>query len=153
MLFDPQGYLRMIEQEERNLKMRDLEGPPGAKRAKRANPPAPGEPRSLHQSANYPPESNLEMCPSEGSGGANRAKRANRGAWNSTNSTGDSLAPDPDALLALLRGRGPMSYGAAATALSWGATRAWQAEAALLAAGRVEHDRLGRAALAAGTGE
>ena len=115
----------------------------------------PGEPRSLHQSANRPPESNLEMRPSEGSGGANRAKRANRGAWNSTNSTGDSLAPDPDALLALLallRGRGPMSYGAAATALGWGATRAWQAEAALLAAGRIEHDRFGRAALRAGTG-
>ena len=47
MLCDPQSYLRMIKREERNLKMRDLEGPPGAKRAKRANLPAPGEPRSI----------------------------------------------------------------------------------------------------------
>lgn len=46
-----------------------------------------------------------------------------------------------------------MTYGAAATALGWGATRAWQAEAALLAAGRIEPDCFGRAALKAETGE
>lgn len=53
-------------------------------------------------------------------------------------------APDPDALLALLRDRGPMTYGAAASALGWGATQAWQAEAELRSEGKVQADRLGR---------
>ena len=70
--------------------MRGVEGPPRANRAKRANPAAPKEPAPLYHGASHSPESNLGMRPSEGSGGA---KRANRGTWNSTFSTGDSLAP------------------------------------------------------------
>ena len=42
---------------------------------------------------------------------------------------------------------GPATYGAAAVALGWGATRAWQAEAQLKAAGLVQHNSLGKAAL------
>lgn len=79
----------------------------------------------------------------EGGDGATRATRANRGVRNS---------PDPSALLALLRDRGPLSYGAAASALGWGATRAWRAEAGLKAAGHIEHDRIGRAAVKARAG-
>lgn len=149
MLFDPQRYLRETSECQLNSEMLPSEGSGGANRAKRANPPEPGEPASLYHGASHDPDNNSGMRPPEGSARAKRAKRANRGAWNSTNSTGDSLAPDPDALLALLHDRGPMSYGAAATALGWGATRAWQAEAALKAAGMVEHDRFGRAAVAA----
>lgn len=59
----------------------------------------------------------------------------------------DPERSDPSALFALLRDRGPLSYGAAASVLGWGATRAWRAEAALKAAGRIEHDRFGRAAI------
>ena len=145
MLFDPRRYLELIEREQSNHEMRGVEGPPRANRAKRANPAEPGEPASLYQGASHDQDDNSGMRPPEGSARANRAKRANRGAWNSTNSIGDSL--DPAALLALLRDRGPLSYGAAASALGWGATRAWLAEAELRAAGRIEHDRIGRAAI------
>jgi len=51
---------------------------------------------------------------------------------------------DPEALLSYLRRTGPATYGAAAMALGWGATRAWQAEAALRGSGRVRLDFLGR---------
>lgn len=54
------------------------------------------------------------------------------------------LDPDARTLLALIR-RGPTTYGAAATALAWGATRAWQAEARLMQAGAIRHDGIGRA--------
>lgn len=56
---------------------------------------------------------------------------------------------DTLALHALLRERGPMTYGMATSALGWGATRAWQAEAALRASGHLIFDRQGRAALEA----
>jgi hypothetical protein len=58
-----------------------------------------------------------------------------------------SVAPenDADALTAALRLHGPMTQGAAALALGWGATRAWQAEARLRAAGAVRMDAWGRA--------
>ena len=46
-------------------------------------------------------------------------------------------ASDPETYLAFLHREGPTTYGAAATALGWGATRAWQAEARLRAAGLV----------------
>lgn len=55
--------------------------------------------------------------------------------------------PDAAALADLLRVRGPMTYGAAASALGWGATRTWQAEARLRAAGLLRLDSLGRAEL------
>ncbi len=37
-----------------------------------------------------------------------------------------------------------MTYGAAASSLGWGATRAWQADDALRRSGRVKPDHLGR---------
>ena len=52
---------------------------------------------------------------------------------------------DPDIYLAFLRSNGNATYGAAATSLGWGATRAWQAEARLSAAGRVAIDKSGKA--------
>lgn len=67
-------------------------------------------------------------------------------SFNSHNSS-TSLAADPDVLLALLRDRGPTTYGAAASALGWSPTRTWQAEAALQTAGRIQHDRIGRAVI------
>lgn len=42
---------------------------------------------------------------------------------------------------------GPSTYGAAASALAWGVTRTLQAEAHLLATGKVRLDTMGRAAL------
>ena len=56
----------------------------------------------------------------------------------------DGLDPDAGAYLDLLREAGPQTYGAAASTLSWGATRAWRAEAKLRAAGLVVY-REGRA--------
>jgi hypothetical protein len=56
------------------------------------------------------------------------------------------LPSDPDTYLAALTLHGPMTYGAAAVALGWGATRAWQAEARLVAEGRATLSREGRAA-------
>ena len=62
----------------------------------------------------------------------------------------DPLAPslpgDPDTYLAALTLHGPMTYGAAAVAFGWGATRAWQAEAGLVANGRATMSREGRTA-------
>lgn len=56
-------------------------------------------------------------------------------------------AADPERLAVLLATSGPTTYGAAAVALGWGATRAWQAEARLRATGRVAYDTLGRTTL------
>jgi hypothetical protein len=55
------------------------------------------------------------------------------------------LAADAAELLDFLRLRGPTTYGAAASSLGWGATRTWQAEAALRAAGVVAMGPLGQA--------
>lgn len=54
--------------------------------------------------------------------------------------------PSQDArtLLTHLERSGPSSYGAAASDLGWGNTRAWQAEAVLQAAGAIWHDPIGR---------
>ena len=59
-----------------------------------------------------------------------------------------SCASDPDCLLALLQTAGPMPYGAAASSLGWGATRAWQAETKLRAAELVRIGEFGRMVLA-----
>ena len=56
--------------------------------------------------------------------------------------------PDAVALADALRLHGPLTDGAAASRLGWGATRAWQAEARLRAAGLVRFDHLGQAKLA-----
>ena len=56
----------------------------------------------------------------------------------------DGLDPDAGGYLDRLRLRGPATYGAMASAMGWGATRAWRAEAKLRAAGLVMY-REGRA--------
>ena len=53
-------------------------------------------------------------------------------------------ASDPGTYLAHLHASGPTTYGAAATALGWGGSRAWQAEARLRAAGLVLYDMHGK---------
>jgi len=53
--------------------------------------------------------------------------------------------PDPETYLSFLRSNGPATYGAAATSLGRGATRAWQAEARLRATGRAAIDKSGKA--------
>lgn len=57
-----------------------------------------------------------------------------------------SSSLDTEELAALLKQQ-PMTYGSAAATLGWGATRAWQAEARLRAAGLLYFDKLGRAHL------
>lgn len=54
---------------------------------------------------------------------------------------------DAETFIAFLRDNGPASYGAAAKALGWGATRAWRAQAAANASQRIDFDRIGRAAV------
>ena len=49
----------------------------------------------------------------------------------------DGLDPDAGAYLDRLHLHGPATYGAMASAMGWGATRAWRAEAKLRAAGLV----------------
>lgn len=56
----------------------------------------------------------------------------------------DGPYPDAGKYLDFLHLHGPTTYGALATALGWGATRAWQAEAQLVAAGLVRHDKWGK---------
>ena len=51
----------------------------------------------------------------------------------------DGLDPDAGAYLDRLRLHGPATYGAMASAMGWGATKAWRAEATLRAAGMVEY--------------
>ena len=55
----------------------------------------------------------------------------------------DGLDADAGAYLDRLRLNGPATYGAMASAMGWGATRAWQAEARLRAAGLVVYHRGG----------
>lgn len=50
---------------------------------------------------------------------------------------------DPEIYLSHLRENGPKPYGSVATALGWGATRAWQAEARLRKAERLVLDERG----------
>lgn len=52
---------------------------------------------------------------------------------------------DQERYLALLRDNGPQTYGAVAIMLGWGATRAWQAEARLRAAGMIRINETGKA--------
>ena len=54
------------------------------------------------------------------------------------------LSSDAEFMLDHLRQIGPSTYGACASALGWGATRAWQAEAELVSIGAVWQDNLGR---------
>ena len=56
----------------------------------------------------------------------------------------DGLDPDAGAYLDRLHLHGPATYGAMASAMGWGATRAWRAEAKLRASGLV-HYREGKA--------
>jgi len=102
--------------------------------------------------------------------GANRANRANPATQISTNSTISTppaleLQPDPEtpqaprgsnpeitpcasdaeAYLAVLLRDGPQTYGAMASILGWGGTRAWQTEARLRAAGLVRYGEFGKA--------
>ena len=65
----------------------------------------------------------------------------------------DGLDADAAAFLAFLRSHGPHTYGAAASTLGWGATRAWRAEAKLRAAGLVTMGPLGQAAPVDGGGD
>lgn len=51
----------------------------------------------------------------------------------------DGLDSDAGAYLDRLRLHGPATYGAMASTLGWGATRAWQAEAKLRALGLVNY--------------
>ena len=53
--------------------------------------------------------------------------------------------PDAEAYLAMLHRSGPQTCGAAASILGWGATRAWQTEARLRAAGLVRYGEFGTA--------
>jgi hypothetical protein len=57
----------------------------------------------------------------------------------------DGLEADAGAYLDRLRLHGPATYGAMASAMGWGATRAWRAEAKLRALGLVHMGELGRA--------
>lgn len=62
----------------------------------------------------------------------------------------ESREVDAGQLAEFLLRSGPSTYGAVATALGWGATRAFQAEAHLRATGRVRFDGLGRAVISQG---
>ncbi len=80
-------------------------------------------------------------------------KNAGRGACaevpeGSARVTLSGLSDDARSLIDHLTASGPASYGAAASSLGWGATRAWVAEAELRAEGLVRLNHLGFMALA-----
>ena len=54
-------------------------------------------------------------------------------------------ASDAETYLAMLHRSGPQTCGAAGSILGWGATRAWQTEARLRAAGLVRYGEFGKA--------
>lgn len=98
----------------------------------------------------FDPQATLAEIRSERGTRAIDAIRAILAGPNSTNSTNSTNLPsgseeltDAAALLAYLRVHGPASYGATATDLGWGATRAWRAETDLRAAGHVRLNHLG----------
>lgn len=62
-----------------------------------------------------------------------------RAYWSEKVARADGLDPDAGAYLDRLRLHGPATYGAMASALGWGATRAWRVEAKLRAAGLVNY--------------
>ena len=57
------------------------------------------------------------------------------------------MCPDAGAYLDRLQLHGPATYGAMASAMGWGATRAWRAEAKLRALALISIGELGRAVL------
>jgi hypothetical protein len=86
-----------------------------------------------------------------------KSVKSGRGVSGGTVSTGpaqspDGLPADTAAYLDFLQRDGPSTYGAAAVALGWGATRAWLAEAQLKAAGLVRNDIHGKTHLVADRG-
>ena len=120
MWFDAKAALAAIE----GAGARPVAPSPGAIRAIRANPPAADPPRLARIARLARPEPAAPRS----------APRANP-------------QEDAAALADALRLHGPMTQGAAALALGWGATRAWQAEAQLRAAGMVRLDGWGRAVI------
>ena len=80
-------------------------------------------------------------------GGADTTERVVLSVWSVLSEGGradpepparaDGLDPDAGAYLDRLRLHGPATYGTMATALGWGAMRAWRAEAKLRAGGLV----------------
>ncbi len=72
-------------------------------------------------------------------------RKIGQSAADETPAPRSTIAQDTEAYLEALTLHGPMTYGAAAKALGWGATRAWQAEAALVAEGRASMTCEGRA--------
>ena len=54
---------------------------------------------------------------------------------------------DPDTLADHLQAKGPRTYGAAASELGWGASRAWRADAELVRSGRAIYDQTGHTTL------
>ena len=60
-------------------------------------------------------------------------------------------ASDAETYLAMLHRSGPQTCGAAGSILGWGATRAWQTEARLRAAGLVRYGEFGKAQPTEGT--
>jgi hypothetical protein len=72
-------------------------------------------------------------CPTDAEGGAPPAPLSR----SASPARVDGLEPDAGAYLDFLRLHGAHTYGAMASELGWGATRAWRAEAKLRAAGLV----------------
>jgi hypothetical protein len=120
MWFDAKAALAAIE----GAGARPVAPSPGANRANRANPPAADPPRLAQIARLAPPDS--AAPPS-----APHARPQK----------------DAAALADALRFHGPMTQGAAALVLGWGATRAWRAEAQLRAARTVQIDGWGRAVI------
>lgn len=137
MWFDPRAALAAIEA-----------APPAAS-------PRPGNSQDSQDSQGVPPQgretapAHLRMAPDSqdsrdsqaptGEKGTPAPMQARPDSQDSQDSqrTPDTPEADARAYLAHLTQHGPATVGAAGAALGWGATRAWQAEARLRAAGLV----------------
>ena len=109
---------------------KQVSGPP-TKPTKPTEPPAIAQPEGV---------SSVLSVLSEGGQPVLRATRP-RGS----NPEITPCASDAEAYLAVLLRDGPQTYGAMASILGWGGTRAWQTEARLRAAGLVRYGEFGKA--------
>ena len=149
MWFDAQAALAEIEAGGNS----DFDASPRANRAIRANPEGDAQPRLARLARLAPPTGQIlktDFAPPPATSATitpvPRHFVAVVAAPRPQKLETKPSASDPETYLVFLCGNGPCTYGAAAVALGWGATRAWQAEARLRAAGLALIDKSGRAA-------
>ena len=116
-------------------KLAEIEGRPPATSATTATQAPAARPVSQMSQVSQPPEA--RKPPSRVASVASVATPPRPKSQPAPPARADGLEPDAGAYFDRLRLHGPATYGAMASTLGWGATRAWRAEATLRAPGLV----------------